>query len=270
MAFEPNNPPGPACSYAELQVAEQLGSLLTESGRTVEWRAVWLRRSMELLAACVAIAATGLGLLALKAPAAAGIALAALLALWTLEAAGLPSPLREFCPQRATQDAVATDPRSSASSETCLLLVRADLQPAKPKHVGCLLTHINITTWLVVAATLAAASARALSLNEQFVGAVQLLPALASLGLLAAVVLTRGDRLEPPSEGWTGIDQALSAVAQLEKQDSQRTNYSLEVVGASSMNGAARVLKADRNATAACRCWEYDSGDAVVSALAAP
>jgi hypothetical protein len=250
-----------------MRVAEQLASHLARTGRAIEWRAVWVRTGGTALAALTAATATALGLLTLRAPAEAGIALVALFALWTLETAGLPSPLRALCPQRATQDALALDPKSRSGPAVSLLLVRADLHAIKPKRLAWVMGHISMIVWALMVLTLAAAAARALEVNEQVAGAVQLFPALLSLGILAAVVLSRSDKLEAPSDDWTGIDQAISAIAALDCRDTPTRRFHVVVVGASDLNGTSRVLKADRAATEACRCWEFGSGEAVLAAL---
>ena len=252
-----------------MRVAEQLGSQLATTGRDVEWRAVWVRTGGTALAALTAATATALGLLTLRAPAEAGIALVILFALWTLETAGLPSPLRALCPQRATQDALALDPRTHNGAATSLLLVRADLHTIKPKRLALLTTHLNMVVWALLVVTLAAAAGRVLELNEQVAGVVQLVPALLSLGLLAAVVVGRSDKLETPRERWTGIDQAIAAIAELDSRETPARIFHVVVVGATDLDGSSRVLKADRTATEACRCWEFDSGDAVLAALEA-
>ena len=258
---------GISCSYAELAAAESLSERLSEARSEVLWRPVWLRSGRDWLAGLVAIVATALGLCATVNAIASGVALAALLILWSLEVGGLPSPLSWLCPLRATQDVIARDPRGDSVAASTLLAVRCDLHRVPQPAARAVAGRAAELTWVVIAATLGTTAARALDWPEEPVSAVQLLPALSALILLSSIVLARTAAIEQPASGWTGIEQACDAIRQLDQRAMEARRFDVVIVGATGRGGVERALRADRAAVDACRCWEYASGDDVIAAL---
>lgn len=265
----PSQVHGTACSYAELSAAESLSAGLPETRSTPVWRPVWLRSGRDLLAGAIAAATTALGLYAIARPVPAGIALAALLLLWSLETGGLPSPLALLCPLRATQDVIARDPLGIADAPTTLLAVRCDLHRAVPKPVAAIAGRATELTWLVIALTLGATAGRAVDWPETAMSAVQLIPALASLALIAVIVVSRTSAIENPGPDWTGFAQACEAAARLDARETASRRFDLIIVGATGAGGVERALRAEGRTAQACRCWEFESGDAVIEALGA-
>ena len=239
--FQPASP----CSYAELQNAEMIARTIESAGRPVLWRSIWVRTATELLAAATSVAATLAGLVALRSPLVAGIALTLLLTLWSLQLGRLPSPLARLCPTAATQDLLAPDSNAEAGSrESVLLLVRTDLPAQQSGPISLICKRADELTWVIIALTLGAVAARALEAPEGAIGVIQSVPALASLALLAAVLIG-------------------SAVTQ------PPISYDLTAVGATGLGGASRALNADSKATTAWRCWEFSSAQQLRAAIEA-
>lgn len=264
---EDDGPRPRACSYAELACAEELAERLTVSGRSVSWRSEWVRSEPELTFAVAALLGTLLGLLALGSAIAAGIGLAVLLALWSLEIGGLPSPLARLRPERATQDVIAPDPKARTGVRSVLLLVRADLPRRPIRAAARICNRGGELAWLVIAATLALVALRALEWDGPILDPLQMIPAIGSLVLLAAALSARSAPIVPSRPDWTGIEQALEAAAMLDRDESDPRRCDIVVAGATGIGGAARVLTADESAGAACRCWEYRTGEAIVAAV---
>jgi hypothetical protein len=259
----PDFQPASACSYAELRNAELMATAIESTGRAVRWRPVWVRTGVELLAAGTAVAATLAGLVALLSPLVSGVTLALLLALWSLQLGGLPSPLAYLCPTAATQDLLAPDPTDSTQARPpTLLLVRTDL-PSEPRGATSIIcARATELTWLITALTLVAVAARALDMGENTVGVIQSIPALASLALLAVVLVAKPQPTSTAVDGWTGITTALELIAY-----DTSTSYNLTAVGATGLDGSARALKADPSATTAWRCWEFSSAEQLRAAI---
>jgi len=261
-----DEPPPRACSYAELTVAESLAERLSQSGREVLWRPVWVRSEPELTFALAAILATALGLAALSAPIPAGISLAVLLALWSLEVGGLPSPLSLLRPERATQDVIASDPKGPTGVKSVLLLVRSDLPRRPSRLVARVCSRGPELAWLAIAVTLATVAARALDQPAELLDAIQFVPAIGSLVLLSFALLARAAPLaEAGTDPWTGIQQALDADGILDCDPDDPRRCDIVVAGATGIGGAGRVLSADKAAVAACSCWRYPSGEEIVA-----
>ncbi|MEI6446261.1 MAG: hypothetical protein WCO96_00105 [Actinomycetes bacterium] len=259
--------PGEACSYAELRTAEDLAERIGETGRNVLWRPVWVLGDPGLHSALVAVAATLIGLASIEWPVPAGFALTLLLALWSLELGGIARPLAMLQPKRASQDVIADDPRGSTGVGSVLLLVRADLPRRRPRVIEAVSSRLGELAWLVLALTLLAAAGRALEWNEDTIALAQLAPAMFALGMLSVALLGRWSQPIEPIEGWTGVDQALEAIAVLDREETVVRRSNLAVVGASDIGGTTRILRSDGSASVACRCWEFRSGAEVLDAI---
>lgn len=258
---------GEACSYGELRTAEQLAERLGETGREILWRPLWVTGDPGLHSALVAVAATLLGLASINWPVPAGLLLTLLLALWSLELGGVAGPLSLVRPRHASQDVIADDPRGSTGLGSVLLLVRADLPRRRPRVIGAVSARLGEITWLVIALTMLAAAGRALEWAPDAVATAQLVPAALAFASLCFALFGRWPPPIEPVEGWAGVDQALEAISVLDGQEGAVRRSNLAVVGASDIGGTARILRSDRSASLACRCWEYGSGSEVLAAL---
>ena len=241
---------------------------IESAGRPVLWRSIWVRTATELLAAATSVAATLAGLVALRSPLVAGIALTLLLTLWSLQLGRLPSPLARLCPTAATQDLLAPDSNAEAGSrESVLLLVRTDLPAQQSGPISLICKRADELTWVIIALTLGAVAARALEAPEGAIGVIQSVPALASLALLAAVLLPKSNAVENPPADWTGLSTALELIGSAVTQPP--ISYDLTAVGATGLGGASRALNADSKATTAWRCWEFSSAQQLRAAIEA-
>jgi hypothetical protein len=245
-----------------------MAKLIEATGRSVLWRPIWVPTGTDLLAAATAVAATLIGLVALQSALVSGIALALLLALWTLELGGLPSPLARLCPAAATQDLLAPAPTESGATPTpVLLLVRTDLPAEQRGAISSICSRASELAWGIIALTLGAVAARALEAPQGAIGAFQAVPALASLALLAAVLVPKPQTRTAASADWTGLSVALELLAH--EVSPKTLSCNLTAVGATEFDGAARVLKADPQATTAWRCWEFNSAEQLLAEIRA-
>ena len=195
-------------------------------------------------------------------PLVSGFFLVVLLAAWAAEASGRTSPLSLCSRKSATQDALNRGPYK-ANSKRVLLLVRSDTPRKRGTLTGAVLDRawpvlgISTVALLVIAAVEAIADSK-----PQTLSALALLPVLAAVICIGAVILSPNTR-EGDSLETSGIHPALDAVDGLKETD--RIIFDVLILGAGTEGRDRRVLKQHRGCDGACRTWEFESGSAIIA-----
>ena len=261
------------CSIAELDEFGRIVRRLGNRGLAVMTNTVWTRpdhRPRLILTGLIGIAAA---LLAVSSPAAAGLVIVAVFAMWILEAAGFATPLSWASAKRATQDAFNRSGAPNRRSRI-LLLVRT----SSPRRRTNLASRLEVLAWpaiglgLVLLGVLAgvAAVVESHSRDASFdstVQALELLPSALFVAAIAVALLGTTKRRPWDAIRLSGLKPAIEAIQILERDGGPAPD--LLMVGAATEGRDRRVLKAHRDCASACRSWEYESGERIVEELKA-
>ncbi|MCX6394380.1 MAG: hypothetical protein NTY57_05955 [Solirubrobacterales bacterium] len=253
----------PPASLAEIAVCDQLVGLAVSRGLAMQRVKLWVRADRRPILCLMGVFVVAGAALMSTSPLASGFFLVILLAAWAAEASGRTSPLSICARKSATQDALNRGPYK-ANSKRVLLLVRSDTPRKRGTLTGAVLDRawpvlgISTVALLVIAATEAIADS-----TPQTLSALALLPVLAAVICIGAVVLSPNTR-EGDSLKTSGILLALDAVDGLKETD--RIVFDLLILGAGTEGRDRRVLKRHQTCDGACRTWEFESGTAIIAA----
>ncbi|CAB4882281.1 unannotated protein [freshwater metagenome] len=250
-------------SLAEIGVCDQLVGLAVARGLAMQRISLWVRADRRPVVCLMGALVVGGAALMSASPLASGFFLVVLLGAWAAEASGRTTPLSLSARKSATQDALNRG-AYKPNSKRVLLLVRSDTPRKRGTVTGLVLDRSWPVLGFSTVALLVIAAAEAIADSKpQALSALALLPVLAAVVCIAAVILSPNSR-EGDSLKVSGINQALDAIDGLKETD--RISFDLLILGAGTEGRDRRVLKRHRGCDGACRTWEFESGPAIISA----